>query len=515
MPTGESTCSARDRLSGMLGQVAGLRHLPMVLLGGLFLFVVGLSAARTPLWFDEILTYHVASLGSPIAIVEALLAKAENHPPLDYIVRHFSMAAFGGSELAFRLPSIVAVLIGAVCLYIVVLRRTSALPALVAFSFPFVTFALKYFYEGRPYAILFASMCLALLAWQLVTDKPTVPRLIFLTLSLSLGPHAHYYGVLNYVPIAVGEAWRCWERRQIAWPVIGCFVASFAIVGPLVPFVIHSRDFAPNFWTKLGTSLVPHAYVKILGTALPAAVVALLACTIAIFFFRREPVGVGKDSTIPRHEVAAAVTLSLLPVMTYILAYFVTRAFTDKYVINTVVGISLVVAYLTWQLRAWRPRCALFIGLSVSLLATAIFGYLLRNMPARPYSIAAADLRLIEAARHPVAFPDAHHYLQTHFYLPPHLRDRIYMITDKVLAMKFVGHDTNELVFDRLSPYVRMNIFSLCEFTTRYSQFLVLAARPGWVVPLLLEDHAKVQLLEENPRRGTILSVTIGEPSGC
>lgn len=139
-------------------------------------------------------------MGSGGAIIDALLARADNHPPLDYLARHYSMSLLGPSEYAFRLPSILAMLVGTVSLYIFVLRRTSPLSALVAFAFPLTTFALRYSYEGRPYAFLMASMCLALLAWQLVTEKPTAVRLVFFTLSLSLGPHVHYFGVLNYCP---------------------------------------------------------------------------------------------------------------------------------------------------------------------------------------------------------------------------------------------------------------------------------------------------------------------------
>ena len=235
------------RLPATAWQAAFLRHAPVALLSGLYLYAVSILAARQPLWFDEILTYYISNLGGPRTIVSALLAKAENHPPLDYLARHFSMSLFGGSELAFRLPSIIAMLVAALCLYVIVLRRTSMLQALVAFSLPFTTFALRYTHEGRPYAFLFASMCLAFLAWQLVTEKPSLPRLALLTVCLSLGPYSHYYGVLNYVAIGVGEAWRWWEQRKIAWPVVACFAISVAIDGLLAPFVLHSEGFRRPF----------------------------------------------------------------------------------------------------------------------------------------------------------------------------------------------------------------------------------------------------------------------------
>ncbi len=386
------------RLPATAWQAAFLRHAPVALLSGLYLYAVSILAARQPLWFDEILTYYISNLGGPRTIVAALLAKAENHPPLDYLARHFSMSLFGGSELAFRLPSIIAMLVAALCLYVIVLRRTSMLQALVAFSLPFTTFALRYTHEGRPYAFLFASMCLAFLAWQLVTEKPSLPRLALLTVCLSLGPYSHYYGVLNYVAIGVGEAWRWWEQRKIAWPVVACFAVSVAIDGLLAPFVLHSEDFVAHFWTKVGTGEAAFIYVKLLSDAVPAIVAALIGCAVVTFFLRREPDPQVDTATIPRYEVAAALTICLVPVTTVVLAELVTHAFYDKYLINTVIGIALVTAYLSWHLQAWRRGCALVMALVFSLWMAGVLGYKVRYVKPHPYTVPVAELHAIEAA---------------------------------------------------------------------------------------------------------------------
>src|SRR5215831_11438554 len=56
--------------------------------------------AWKPLTNDEIFTFEVARLGSLSGIWRALAAGADNHPPLDYMLRHISMALFGQGELA-------------------------------------------------------------------------------------------------------------------------------------------------------------------------------------------------------------------------------------------------------------------------------------------------------------------------------------------------------------------------------------------------------------------------------
>ena len=496
-------------------ETSPMRHVPAVLLGAAFLWAGLLKAARTPLWFDEIVTYHVASLDGPRAIIEALLARMDNHPPLDYLARHLSMSLFGASELALRLPSVIALLVGACALYLFVLRRTSVLAALVAFSFPFVTMAVRYAYDARAYAFLFASMCLTLLAWQLATEKRSLPRYLFLTLCLGLGPHSHFYGILNYVPIAVGEAWRWRERGGIDWPIVACFGVSALLVGLLIPFAIHSSDFAGHFWTSFGPGLVAFIYDDVLGKTLPAAVAALAACAVIVFFFPREPNPGLIKPEVPRHEVAAAIMLCLVPVTTYILAELVTRAYTDKYLINTIAGVALVVAYLTGAAGAWRRGCALAIALSFTLWTAGTLAYMARYTPARAYAVPAEDLQRVAEAKQPVVVFDAHDFLKMHYYLPPHLRDRIYHLADAGLSVKYAGHDTNDIVFENLKPFVRLNVPTLCAFTQQHRRFLIFLVRPSWVVPKLLEDGAEVRLVGVNAKGYSWLSVTLDAPSGC
>jgi len=68
--------------------------------------------------------------------------------------------------------------------------------------------------------------------------------------------------------------------------------------------------------------------------------------------------GSGDAAVIPRHEVAAAIVLSLLPLATYVLALLVTRAFDPRYVLNTVFGVALLLAYLVHGAEGRRPRYA-------------------------------------------------------------------------------------------------------------------------------------------------------------
>ena len=76
------------------------RYAPVALLGLLVGIIAVLAAVRQPLWYDELFTFHIASLTNPPAVLQALLTGADIHPPLDYIVRHISLKTFGESALA-------------------------------------------------------------------------------------------------------------------------------------------------------------------------------------------------------------------------------------------------------------------------------------------------------------------------------------------------------------------------------------------------------------------------------
>ncbi len=102
-----------------------------------------------------------------------------------------------------------------------------------------------------------------------------------------------------------------------------------------------------------------------------------------------------------------------------------------------------------------------------------------------------------------------------HYYLPPHLRDKIYHLVDAGLSVEYAGHDTNDIVFENLKPFVRLNVPTLCAFTQQHRRFLIFLVRPSWAVPKLLEDGAEVKLVGFNAKGYSWLSVALDAPSGC
>lgn len=492
-----------------------ISHAPVALFSVLYLYAACNRASSTPLWFDEIFTYHISNLDGPRAIVDALIAKIDIHPPLDYIARHYSMSWFDTSEFFFRLPSIIAFLVAVLCLYIFVLRRTSLLPALVAFALPFVTLAVRYSYEGRGYAFLMASMCLSLLAWQLVAEKVTALRLVFLFVALSLGPFSHFYGVLNYVPIIAGEAWRWWQQQRVSWPIFACIVLSVASLAFLLPLILNASEFSGTFWTEVAPGLITNGYVRLFGNAVPGIVGCLLAFAAVAFFAGRTLSPNVAAPEIPRYEILAAVLICLLPFTTYAVAEFVTRAYTAKYLLNTVFGVAILTAYFVHYAMYWRKVLALLMLIAIGSWSAASM-IQLGFSSTRPASlIDDRTMNLIRSSSVPVLVYGAHHFLFLHRYLSLDSQDKLHYASNAELAVKHVGEDVNERALSRLQPFVTMNLVDLCDFTTAHKKFLVVAPELTWEVRNLVAERSSTATVLGIHGDEVVLSVSLVRPIGC
>src|SRR5579872_5261475 len=73
--------------------------------------VVALSSLKL-LWLDELITLHIARLGSVGAIWNALAQGADPNPPVTHVLVHYARLMFGDHELAYRLPALMGYWIG-------------------------------------------------------------------------------------------------------------------------------------------------------------------------------------------------------------------------------------------------------------------------------------------------------------------------------------------------------------------------------------------------------------------
>jgi hypothetical protein len=440
--------------------------------------IAWLASSWRPLWYDELYTFHVARAPSLLATLRALLAGADTNPPLDYLLRHVSMTFFGETPAAFRLPSALAFVAGLLAIYGYVRPRVPMAAAAAAFLAPIGTAAVFFSYEGRAYALLFASGALALLAWQRAVAASTPRRLAVLALALCVGPFSHYFGVLAMVPPALGEAWRTVERRRLDGRIVMAFTTAALACLLLLPFARLALGMQGAFWASSFRLADAYqyftAFLQYAGSSVPivlATGVVLVGglCTVRQW---RQALRV----PVPAHELVAAIALAYTPLLAFGLASTVTGALTPRYTIAFVPGVAMLLGYLVAIVAGVLPRTA---WLATACIAALGFTGLVR---------AVGDLfveqgfpgelrQVMESTRLPVAFDAPHKFLEYSHYAPEAVRQRFVYPMDAPLAVRLRGFNNDEIALRGLAQIAPLHVTGYREFVARTPEFLLVQDR--------------------------------------
>src|SRR4030095_16408882 len=108
------------------------------------------------------------------------------------------MRLFGASPGALRLPSVLAVWVGLVCVYRVVARSLGSQYAFGATLLFLIVGGYEAALRPRGYALLLASFGLTLMLWQrIATGQARALDRVFFIGGLVTAFYSHYYGVLH------------------------------------------------------------------------------------------------------------------------------------------------------------------------------------------------------------------------------------------------------------------------------------------------------------------------------
>ena len=284
-----------------------------------------------------------------------------------------------------RLPAIVGVWIMLMSMFRFVSRRCGPRDALVALLFPTATIIFDYIAEGRPYGLELGLSALALVCWQGLGEAAS-PGVGLARLALwgclAGAVFTHYFAVLCFVPIGLGELARTWnaggstgnlggDRRRAgaAGGVPAVHPIRLDLLGRLLGERAHVLQ-APWYYEELvgpegpaaagrgddlgGLRLLPP---RPMGRARPRKPTRRPTAT------RRRP---------PLCEVVAAAGFAAIPIVGLVLAQFGTEhaVFTPRYALPTVIGLGILPAYVAARAgrrmrlggragrSAWRPGSA-------------------------------------------------------------------------------------------------------------------------------------------------------------
>lgn len=485
-------------------------------LTALYIIVCCAVSHQKLLWLDELITLHIARLGSVREIWGALAAGADPNPPMTHLLVHASRLLFGESAFALRLPSICGYWLGMLALFAYLARRVPADWALAGTVLSMTMAGFDFSFESRSYALLYGFTMAAFFCWTVAVESPSSAARrgaiagIFIALIAALC--TNYFAVLAFVPIGIGEAMRWIERSRRnsanrrsrseapGWPV---WLALLAALTPLLVFrtqIDHSiAQFAPHAWNKVSLRQVADSYTQMVEIVL----YPLLAVFLLYAVWRLRERGEGglqrldvrpgeRPALLSLHERAAVLCLVLYPVAGYCVATVRGGMLSPRFVVPVCLGFAIAGTLAWYRLFGHNGRSgmiALCFLLCWFVARETYVGYTYtqqrQSFERVESSIAAADTFL--PGNVPLVVPDPLMVLTLQHYAPAGIASRIIFPVDFAAIWKYRGDDSPEQNLwagrGRLYPVPIVTVPQLQQSNAHY---LILATDGNW----LLKDLA-------------------------
>ena len=478
------------------------------------LSIIYLSTVLAVSWtrilsFDELLTFWFCRFKSLSHLWWMLKSPVEGIPPLFYLITRASEALAGENAIALRVPGMVGYWVMSVTVYKLARRHTSALFAVVAAIFPCVTLAFYYASEARPYGMLLA--CSALLLWFWLEAVEAVGRwrmraIIAMAVVMALAASIHYYAGLIAVPLAAGELARLIERRKPDWLVWIAVVAGAAaelVYVPLIRGFLHAHKTA-YVWNKPHVDFLWKSYTTILGvTSLP---VVIVLGWLLIRWKSEASAGAQNQRLLPRHESAAYVSLVLVPLVGYVAAQRVVGMLTERYVIETVIGFSILFALGAAKMSSNRRS----VGLALLSLALVSFVVLQFQNLRREYQergrfqhfdseAVARSLNLSVTTEH------IGDMLAMDYYGPRGFSSRFVIAVDPQIARDYGIPDSTPKIYLGSQGILPVHVERFTDFLEHNDQFLIFGGPLDWMADYVMKRGARVEIVLQTDRELLLL----------
>ncbi len=462
----------------------------------LYLALTLLLAGRR-LWHDELYTFYIGTAPTLSRLWQDMAL--DLHPPLEYLAVRMSVAVFGTSALAVRLPSVLAFLAGSLCLWRFVARRLSPWYGLLALAVLWASPAFYYATEARPYAWVICFTGLMLVFWRRAIDAQRTTGSVWLLAGAVTGMMLSHMLALFYVmPFCLAELIRTYKRRAIDGWIWAALLVPCAI--PFLYLQVVQRFGAYTFPPVFRASVPKIAetyYGSLKVEALPLLIALLLALLLATWRSgERRSAGFRGPADFEMAlmggflAIPAIVNLALMP---FHGAYF------DRYSLPVEFCYALgAVFFLAYQTSASRP--AAMVAASVLLLFVSVFNL----RPSLRQSVwghgAGAGDNLVRVRPDlPLVAASGLTFLEMDHYEDAATVGRLYYLTDRNLALRYAGATIFETMpmLKRDFP-IRGQVVSFEQFTAQHKSFLVLGTPDypeDWLLRSLVDGRGAVQYL--------------------
>ena len=471
------------------------RHAVFLLPLPIAVYVAALIPLATrPLWYDELLTYYVATAPSLRKFVDLVL-HADLNPPLGYLPVMASHAIFGHQPLATRLPSAAAFLLAGFIVFYLVRRRLGGLFALGATALFWTGFFLYYAVEARPYALLLLWFCLSLLCWQRAMDDKARPGACWaLGACVAAMLLTHCFAPVLIAPLIAGEAVRGFTTRKLDRGIWAALLLPLPLVLTYVPLFLGERG-AMVYPTYFRASW--HTFARFYRVVVWDRGPLLLLALIAVALTRRPPGSAPVRRLFAPHETVFAVAALLAPAALIFYAIWAHMTFWNRYGIGACLGVTLLATFFLahkTNRNVWAAGLFAVLAL-VNSWRQSIDWACLTGAPECQVSTAYRQVR----PDLPFVTANGTTFLAMDHSEPPELVARLYYLTDLDASLRYTGGNSFEWfpAFCRQLP-VRAHLAAYREFVARHDHFLVLGAPDApynWLLPKLRDDGAELRLV--------------------
>jgi|GEM_PF-3095961 len=448
-------------------------------LAAVALLLLSIEAAFRPLQFEEIVTYWVARAPDLGTLYANLKKGIDNHAPLDYSLRHLSMALFGDHPLSFRLPSLAGFAAGIFAVFGLVRRHAPASCAWLAALLFASSQAAAVGQYGRSYGLVLGNCALGLWLWRRAADG----KLRGLTIPLLGGSMAaslmlHYYGPLHMFSIVAAELARTIQRKRIDWRMWLAFPATLLPLPLVWPLIHNARMYSKGFWTPVTPEVCLEIY-RLLFEYLAAPLVFSLALYVVL------RVAGGKDAASPAPEarqvapeLAAALYLTALPLVIFLLAKVYTGALFFRYAVSLIVGVSFLFGMALTSSRLLRMATAIVLSVFTFGILVSKAALFVRH-PA--YSAPASLAKLAAMTDLPIVLDSPQSFLETWHYLPDPLRKRVYYLVDADAAYRIQRQNVDQRFLLIMGGIVGFQAVEREVFLREHPRF-ALVYEGGWLL---------------------------------
>jgi hypothetical protein len=460
-------------------------------------------ALERMLWNDELFTLYDTRQANPSDIWNLLQTSAKAQTPVVLWSIQWLSHHFGDSPFVLRIPGLIFFWIALAGIYWIVTKRASVVWGISAALFAMSTTTFLYAAEARSYGMALGTSALALACWLRAArrGRPAWAP-VALAFSIFLVTASHYYSALAPCALAVAEVVRNYRRRRVDWPI---WAALSAVVLPILWFLPLIQGARPNFshfWSPPRPMQLIHTLDFVFGPDRGALLaVALIAVMCLARLPARQPREGSELHEIELHEWVAFWAFVFLPVAGWLLAATVTHGYVERYVLQPLVGISIVLALGLSRLFGRSQKMAI---VSAGLLLAGCVGSqaVLRRNDSMVKDELQEIQRFIERtapAGLPVALGFDQQWLSlTYYRLPARTHDYVYLY-DVDLSLLYLKNDGTEINFrDHGSLYP--SLYSYREFVARKQPFLVFSAATTlkWLPRALLAEHWNLRLIGES-----------------